>query len=118
MLVPTSVGYRSPWLSAIGRRLGRLRRHIELLTRTAAAVRCDVGGGPQAARCSRSRCSGARAAGAALAGAAAAAAAAVAHEISYTHHFRLLGSLKLRPCGVVVTSDRQRFARGFDSFCP
>jgi len=67
--------------------LHRLRRHIELLTRTAAAVRCDVGGGPQAARCSRSRCSGARAAGAARAGAAAAAAAAaVAHEISYSRH--------------------------------
>ena len=97
-LAPTSVGYLPPQLSAAssaaGRWLGRLRRHIELLTRTAAAVRCDVGGGPQAARCSRSRCSGVRAAGAARAGAAAAAAAdAVAHEISYTHHFRLLGSL-------------------------
>ena len=99
----------APAVAPPSRWLGRLRRHIELLTRTAAAVRCDVGGGPQAARCSRSRCSGARAAGAARAGAAAAAAAAaVAHEISYTHHFRLLGSLKTRPCGVVVTSDRQR----------
>ena len=76
-LAPTSVGYRPPRLSAAsstaGPRLGRLRRHIELHTQTAAAVRCDVGGSPQAARCSRSRCSGARAASAARAVAAAAA---------------------------------------------